>query len=122
MKKIISSLFILSALALLLVSCKKEENEIILEGGTNPIFTASTAGPLVLLKDNAADPVITLTWTNPNYMFNTGVSSQDVNYVLQVDTEGSNFPSSFLQESTFANDLSVILTHKELNTILSRME
>ena len=122
MKKIISSLFILSALALLLVSCKKEENEIILEGGTNPIFTASTAGPLVLLKDNAADPVITLTWTNPNYMFNTGVSSQDVNYVLQVDTEGSNFSSSFLQESTFANDLSVILTHKELNTILSRME
>lgn len=44
MKKIISSLFILSALALILVSCKKEENEIILEGGTNPIFTASTAG------------------------------------------------------------------------------
>lgn len=122
MKKIISSLFVLSAFALILVSCKKEENQIIIEGGTPPAFTASTAGPLLLIKDNAADPAITLSWTNPNYMFNTGVSSQDVNYVLQVDTEGSNFSSALMQESVFTNDLTTTLTHKDLNTILTRME
>jgi starch-binding outer membrane protein SusE/F len=63
-----------------------------------------------------------LNWTNPDYKFNTGISSQDVAYVLQVDTAGKNFTSSNLQEKAIAKDLGITLTVKDVNTFLSKME
>ena len=88
------SFLLLATLMLVFFFFLKEENKIFFEGGTAPVLTASTAGPLVLLSGNASQQALRFSWTNPDYSFNTGVSSHDVNYILQVDKAGSNFSSA----------------------------
>jgi hypothetical protein len=105
-----------------LSSCEKDENRIVFEGGTPPVLTASSTTPMVLLIDDKDDFAIRFDWTNPEYRFTTGISSQDVTYTLQVDLAGSDFKSSKLQERAIANELSLTLTVKELNSFLTRME
>lgn len=122
MKNMIKLLFGSLFLALVVSSCEKDENRVIFEGGTNPVLTSSAAGPLVLLKDNKENVALTLNWTNPDYMFNTGISSQDVSYILQVDTTGKNFTSGNLQERAIARDTNLVLLVKDMNTFLSKME
>lgn len=122
MKNMIKLLFGSLFLAMAVSSCTKDENRVIFQGGTNPVLSGSSAGPLVLLKDNKDNVALTLNWTNPDYMFNTGISSQDVNYILQVDTTGKNFTSSNLQERSIAKDTNLVLLVKDLNSFLSKME
>lgn len=117
--KLISGAFLF---AMVFSSCKKDENQVVFEGGTAVVFSSSTTAPQVLLKSNKDNLALVLNWTNPNYMFNTGISSQDVTYILQIDTAGKNFSSSNLQEKSIANELSFSPTVKELNTFLSKME
>ncbi len=103
-------------------SCKKDENKVYFEGGTDPVLTASTTANMILLPANQANNAVKFSWTNPEYRFTTGISSQDVTYLLQVDTTGANFTSPALQEVAIAKELSVTLTVKELNAILTRLE
>jgi starch-binding outer membrane protein SusE/F len=117
--KLFSGIFLFS---LVFSACEKDENQVVFQGGTNPVLTSSTAGPLVLNNANKDAVAMVLNWTNPDYKFNTGISSQDVAYVLQVDTAGKDFTSSNLQEKAIAKDLSITLTVKDLNTFLSKME
>jgi starch-binding outer membrane protein SusE/F len=102
-------------------SCKKDENQVLFEGGTNPVLTASSTATQVLVIANSANQALSFNWTNPNYRFNTGVSSQDVTYFLQFDTTGSNFTSPKMGEKSIAKNLNFALTVKELNTILLGM-
>lgn len=118
LKNLILPLFLL----LVFAACKKEENRVILEGGTAPVLSTTNTGTIVLLKDKRTENALTLAWTNPNYMFNTGISSQNVNYVLQIDTAGKNFSSSKLQEMSIPKDLGITMTGQQLNTFLSKME
>ncbi len=123
MKKIMQRIFLMLASAVIFFSsCKKVENRIYYQGGTPPVLTASSTAAQVLKKENKDNIALILNWTNPNYMFTTGVSSQDVTYTIQVDTAGKNFTSSNLQESAIAKELSKSLTVKELNGFLSKME
>ena len=102
-------------------SCEKDENKIFFEGGTNPILTASSTDALFLTRADKDKKAIKFSWTNPNYQFTTGVSSQDVNYVLQVDTVGANFTSPFIQEVSISKELSIEFTVQELNAILTKL-
>lgn len=111
-----------SFLAVVLFSCKKEENRVYFEGGTAPVLTASSTADLVLTDANKNNQAIRFSWTNPDYKFNTGVSSMDVTYTLQVDTTGANFSSKNMQEVAIAKDLGVSYTVKDLNTILTKLE
>ena len=122
MKTIISRLFFISILAGLFASCEKDENKIYYEGGTAPVLTASTTNALVLTGANASNQALRFTWTNPDYSFTTGVSSQDVIYVLQVDTTGSNFTSPTMQEISVSRDLELGFTVKELNAVMTKLE
>lgn len=122
MNKIILNTLLFAVLALAIASCKKDENRIVLEGGTAPVLTASSTAALTLLKDKMSSQAITFFWTNPDYKFNTGVSSQNVAYVLQVDMPGGNFASSKLQEMVIQSSLSAPLTVKQFNGFLSQME
>ncbi len=122
MKNLIKILFGTFFTAVIILSCKKDENQVFFQGGTNPVFSASSTAAMVLLKVNKDNPAITFNWTNPNYQFNTGNSSQNVTYILQVDTTGSNFTNPKLQERSISNDLNVSLTVKELNTFLTKVE
>ena len=100
-------------------SCEKEENKVVLESATPPVLTASTAGPLVLNIADAAKPAIRFNWTNPNFRFNTGPSSQDVTYTLEVDTTGANFTNPLKQEISTAKELTREITVKELNSLFT---
>ncbi len=104
-------------------SCKKDEYKIFLEGGTAPVLasTAVTTLPLVFAtKDNQATK---LTWTNPNYSFTTGLSSQDVTYEVQIDTTGANFTNPKKKSLSISKDLSYTFTQTEFNDyLLNTME
>jgi starch-binding outer membrane protein SusE/F len=118
MKKAIK--FLSSAILLIAIisSCKKEENQTTFQGGSLIAVTASLAPNSIIPiskinKDNAA---ITFSWTNPNYQLNTGISSQDVNYALQMDTVGG---VGFISTFTTKKDLSKTFAQGDFNTYLT---
>ncbi len=122
MKRSYILIFLVSVAAISFVSCKKAENKLLYEGGTNPKLTASKAGPLVFLKSAASDVALTMNWTNPNYAFNTGVNSLNVNYILEMDLAGSNFANPNRAQVSMGSELLKNFTTKELNTMMNTME
>ncbi len=98
-------------------ACEKVENKISYQGGKNPTLTASTAA-VRLEAGEESNIAIRFIWTNPEYRFTTGISSQDVKYTLEVDTLGGNFSSGKKYTTVFAKDLSKTYTVGELNGIL----
>ena len=121
MKNFIKLLFGTAFTAAIILSCKKDENQVFFEGGTNPVLTVSSAANLFLDSTKKNTIALTFSWTNPNYKFNTGISSQNVSYILQVDTTGSNFTNPSIQETAIANNLSAAFTVKEINTFLNKL-
>lgn len=119
--KNILKIILFSCMAISLWSCKKDENKVYYEGGTAPVLRASSTSALVLTLPNKANPAITFNWTNPEYKFTTGVSSQDVTYTVQFDTTGSNFTNPSLGQRSISKELSTTFTVGELNTILLGM-
>lgn len=71
---------------LLLASCKKDETKIYFEGGTTPVLTSSAVDSVSLPFSDTTAVAVTFSWTNPNYMFSDGTSSETVQYYLQFDT------------------------------------
>lgn len=121
MKNFIKLLFGTVLIATVFVACKKDENKVYYTGATNPVLTASSTAPMVLLIANKNNPAVTFNWTNPNYQFTTGPSSQDVNYILQIDTTNSNFTNPGKSETAIAKDLTFGFTVGELNAKLLAM-
>ena len=121
MKSISKFLFSVLFFTTVLSSCKKEENKVFFEGGTNPVLTLSVSSSLILLKPNEKNQLMSLSWTNPDYKFTTGVSSHDVSYTLQFDTTGSNFTNRAIGEKVISNELAAKLTVGEVNAILLAM-
>jgi len=119
MKKIINQLFFLLLSGILFVSCKKDENKDYFGGGTNPVLKASSTDPQVLLQVNQSQPAISFNWTNPDYQFTTGLSSQDVIYTLQVDSAGANFSSPGLKEQGISKDLSISYKVGDFNLLFA---
>lgn len=117
MKNISKSLLFSSVLALFFWSCEKDEVKDYFEGGTPPQLTAS-ASELNLSFDNADGEALTLNWTNPNYKFTTGVSSQDVSYVIDIDTAGANFTNPQKQSVAISQELSRTFKVSEFNDYL----
>ncbi len=121
MKKILKCALVASVAVIAFTSCKKQETQVIYESGTAPVLTASSTSPLILQKSMENNFALAFSWTNPGYKFSSGVSSQDVTYTLQFDTTGSNFTNPSIGEKVIAKQLSISLTHKDLNTILLGM-
>jgi len=121
MKNIIKLLFGTVFTAVIMLSCKKDENKVYFQGGTNPVLTVSSSANLFLDSTKKNTVALTFNWTNPNYQFNTGISSQNVSYILQIDTTGSNFTNPGIQETSIASDLSIAFTVKEVNSFLNKL-
>ena len=121
MKNKFITIFLSSLFAIALWSCEKEDNKIFFQGGTNPVLKASSTTAMVLSAANASNAAIKFEWTNPEYRFNTGISSQDVVYILEVDTTGANFTNPNKQQISVSKDLEKNFTVKELNAVLSKM-
>jgi len=116
MKKLIS-FFAAVILAITFLSCEKDEHKIFFEGGTPPVLTASSSTiPLTFATRN--DLAVTLSWTNPDYEFTTGVSSHDVNYLIEIDTTGANFTNPNKQSISISRDLSRSFTQSVFNGYL----
>lgn len=105
-------------LAILSGSCKKEENKIFFEGGTNPVLSASQTGTIPLSFANKDLEAVKLKWTNPEYQFTTGISSQNVAYQLEIDTTGANFTNPSRKIISISQDLSFSFTQNTLNDYL----
>ncbi len=119
MKNILKQLFFLSLVAALVPSCKKVEHKVYFNGGTPPVLTASVTSPdLPLSFLNRDNEALKLTWTNPNYQFNTGISSQDVSYQIEIDTAGANFTNPKRQTVSVSKDLSRTFLVSEFNGFL----
>ena len=121
MKQFLKLILISSLLSSFLISCNKDEMQVIYLGGNNPVLVAASTNALVLSLPNKDNPAVGFSWTNPNYQFNTGISSQDVTYTIQIDTTGSNFSNPKIGQKSVSKDLSYTFTVKELNTLILGM-
>ena len=118
MKKVFK-IVALSALILSgFVSCKKAENRVIFQGGTHPVLTSSVSGNIPLNYADSNQEAVKLSWTNPNYQFNTGISSLDVSYTLEIDTTGSNFTNPKRAIISTGTNLAQTFLESDLNTYL----
>lgn len=111
-------MFLFTLLTMLAWSCSKDEKKIYYEGGTAPVLEA-TVTDLILSDATKTEDAVTFSWSNPNYMFTTGVSSQNVNYILEIDTAGANFSSPNKQSIAITSDLSQTFTVGAINTVLA---
>jgi hypothetical protein len=117
MKKIFHLLYSLAFL-LSIVSCKKAENKDYYVSGTPPVLSASVTGTIPLSYGTADQQAIKLNWTNPDYIFTTGVSSHDVSYILEIDTTGAKFTNPNRKSISLNGDLSLAITQSQLNDYL----
>jgi hypothetical protein len=118
MKKFFKIIGISSLLVFTILSCKKDEHRIYLEAGTAPVLSSSVQDNIPLSNANKDNEAIKLSWTNPEYEFTTGVSSQDVFYQVEIDTAGSGFTSPKRQTVSVNKDLSISFTQGQLNDYL----
>jgi starch-binding outer membrane protein SusE/F len=124
MKKYFKTSIIALLSVVMLSNCKKEENQVIFEGGKAPVATSSinATTPVVLIDANKDMILGNISWTNPEYKFNTGLSSQDVNYTIQIDTVGGNFKSPKMSETLVQNELFLKPKVSEFNKMLLAMD
>ncbi|HEY5405836.1 MAG TPA: SusE domain-containing protein [Ginsengibacter sp.] len=117
--KRISKIFIFSAFILSgMWACKKDEHRVIFQGGTAPVLSASVADSVPLSYASQDNDGLQLSWTNPNYQFNTGISSLDVNYTIEIDTAGANFTNPNREVLSLGTDLSRDFTQSAFNDYL----
>ncbi len=98
-------------------SCSKDEHKDYYLGGTAPALTSSTNAP-VLSYATADKVAFQLNWTNPNYGFTTGTSSQDVSYLVEIDTAGAKFTNPQKQTVSVSKDLTISFTVAQFNDYL----
>lgn len=112
------TIFKLSAFFLLIffvfTSCKKNVSKVYFEDGTAPELTVTEVSSVDYA--NASNVAFVLNWTNPDYQFSTGVSSQDVSYDIMIDTVGSDFSHPY--EVSVSKDLTYSFTVSQFNDIM----
>lgn len=122
MKQYINTLACICFALVVMAGCKKDENQVVFDQAKNPVLSLKYSGPVVLTGADKPLTAFTLDWTNPEYRFNTGISSHDVTYTIQFDTTGANFTSKKIQEVVVSKDLSKVFTVDDINKILVKME
>ena len=98
-----------------LCACKKDEKMVIFEQGTSPVLSSSITSVIPLSYLTADDEAINLSWTNPDYTLNTGVSSYDVSYQIEIDTAGANFTNPNEKIIAVSKDLSISISQSDFN-------
>jgi starch-binding outer membrane protein SusE/F len=114
MKTWINKVFILSVLSLVLFSCEKDEDRLILRAGTSPALTASTSD-VVLSADDKEANAMAFTWTAAEYGYQAAV-----NYTLEFIPEGGDFAEARSVEAT-PGSLTKTFTVAELNTLAAQL-
>lgn len=118
MSSLFKKLFIVGLGLATLASCKKDQSIDYFEGGTAPVLNSSATDSIHLAYATSKENAVTFSWTNPNYTFASGISSQDVSYLLEMDTLGAKFTNPNRQQINISKDLSVTITQGTLNGYL----
>ena len=103
-------------------SCEKEEVKEVYIGGTAPVLSSSVSGSIPLSFLTQDQPAVKFSWTNPEFEFASGISSQDVNYTLEIDVTGNGFTGPNKKSVSISKDLSASYTQKEFNIVLSDLK
>lgn len=106
---------------MLLGSCKKDEAQQFYSGGSAPVLASSVSTTIPLSYVNKDQVALTFSWSNPNYQFANGISSQDVTYTLEIDKTGNNFAGANKVSLSISKDLSVAYTQDQFNNVLLSM-
>lgn len=122
MKKIIQSLLYLSIAIVFFASCEKDEARDTFISGSAPVLTASVKDSIGLNFNTETQKAVTISWTNPNYKFASGVSSQNVSYSLEIDTAGANFNGPNKKVISISKDLDVTYTQKAFNIVIADLK
>lgn len=122
MKRFIQQLSTFLMAVVLLSSCEKAEEKEIFLGGKSPVLTASVSGSIPLSFATQDNQAVKFAWTNPGYQFASGISSQNVNYLLEIDEAGKNFAGPNKKSISVSNELSVQYSQREFNIILSDLK
>jgi starch-binding outer membrane protein SusE/F len=99
-------------------SCKKDQSIDYFDGGAAPALTASVTDSIPLSYTNAGQNAVVFSWTNPEYQFASGISSQDVSYLMEIDTMGANFTNPNRKSITISKDLVLTLSQSTFNSYL----
>ncbi len=119
MKKLFKNLFFIGMGVALFASCKKDENMDYFTGGSVPTLTSTVSGTIPLSTTTQTNVAVGFGWTNPNYKFTTGLSSQSVSYLLEIDTLGANFTNPNRVQTSISPDLGVTYLDAAFNTMLT---
>lgn len=120
MKTLLKKLFFIGVVGVaLFASCKKDQTMDYFNGGTAPVLVASVSGTIALSNTTQNNVAVSFSWTNPNYAFTTGISSQNVSYLLEIDTLGANFTNPNRIAKSISPDLSTSYVDATLNSLLS---
>jgi hypothetical protein len=103
-------------------SCEKEEARDTYIGGTAPVFSASVKDSVGLNFYTENNKAVTFSWTNPNYTFASGVSSQNVSYTLEIDTAGASFNGPNKRSVSISQDVEVTYTQKAFNILIADLK
>lgn len=121
MKNIGKVLGISLVLLLTLWACSKDEYKDYYTGGTAPVLTMATntgADAVSMSYADSGRAALSLSWTNPEYKFTTGVSSQNVNYQVQIDRAGGGFATDSTVVVSLSEDLGDTITEAKLNDMM----
>src|SRR5215471_5762195 len=118
MKNSFLKIFISLSSLIFLWSCEKEENKVFYEGGTAPVLAANKSGTIPLSFASKDQEAVKLSWSNPDYKFTTGVSSQSVTYQMEIDTTGANFTNPQRKVLSISNNLALSISQNDLNDYL----
>jgi starch-binding outer membrane protein SusE/F len=110
MKSLNKILFLGLAFVLAWGACKKEETQVVLNPSAKLVATLS-ANTVVLLKDQAANDALTVSWTTPDFGFPAAAS-----YSIYIDKKGNNFAKPSV--IGVGADLKKVFKSSELNTIM----
>lgn len=119
MKRILQTLVGVLFLGSTLISCKKDENQVKFLGNDQAVTFASTASTAIdytFARVTNGNVFSTFSWNNPDYKFNTGISSQDVTYTVQVK---KSTQATWTDAATVSKDLSKTFTVKDINDMLT---
>ena len=106
---------------MMLGSCKKDEAQQFYSGGTAPALASSVSSTIPLAFVNKDQVAVSFSWSNPNYQFINGISSQDVAYTIEIDKTGNNFTGANKVSLSISKDLSVSYTQDQFNNFLLSM-
>jgi hypothetical protein len=82
------------------------------------VLSASVSTNIPLAYANASQQAVSFSWSNPGYQFASGISSQDVSYLFEIDTLGANFTNPNRVSLNISKDLGVAMTQSDLNSYL----